>query len=269
MISYFSDSEFEHEKYRPVLRFLNSSDRRRILRRMAKVSDANEDMDFAVREGGSLLFMGEKFFEKVMLGSVRKDPENLFRFPILAQKDWYRDSFIQNQLIEHWMSSDAPKEYLLAWLRFLPTEFGKRDRALEHFIKKAGLRSLSEWAKLVEQAEKVVEAKKEEEKWLRQYKLIKILFGIRSRLGYLFKSLPSSESATEIVEFREISIHSRGSVLTKLRANWALLKALSNQRHKITQKITRTSYRASFVKHVAFSDFSQELPVYMRIVIST
>ena len=60
-----------------------SHDQRLILLRLAKVSHADEDMDFVVREGGDSVLTNENAL-KAMLGSIRKDPENLFRFPNLT-----------------------------------------------------------------------------------------------------------------------------------------------------------------------------------------
>src|SRR6185437_14969290 len=97
---------------------------------------------------------------------------------IVLEKDSYQDSFIKNQLIDYWLSSDAPPEYLLAWLRFLPMELGKRDRAIKHFIKKAGLLSLGEWTELTKRANKVIKSKMKEERWMkgRSYLLNNILW---------------------------------------------------------------------------------------------
>ena len=239
LIDHFPDSQFERDKVRPVLKYLDYYDQRQILLRLAKVTHADEDMDFVVREGGGLVLTGERGFEKAMLGSIRQDPENLFRFPILTfagmewnmivlHKDYYQDSFIQNQLIEYWMSSDAPKEYLLAWLRFLPAELGKRDRALRHFIQKAGLRSLKEWAALAKRAEKVIESKKGEEKWMQdKEKVIDILWNDIT-FSYLLASMPLSEvTAHKIVKFVKNQATRRLDIDKSYALNRALLQASS------------------------------------------
>ncbi|HXW53483.1 MAG TPA: hypothetical protein VEL47_05205, partial [Myxococcota bacterium] len=234
----FASTEFERSKIEPIFKYLgNIHDRVQVLSWLIDRTQNDSDLEFALLEllkdgTASLSSLSGTLFRKLMLGSIRHNSENILLFPIETEliekfgskwlgKNWYNDRLIR-EVIHDWQ---GPKEYLLAWLKHLPSEFNKRDKAFRYFIKHAGIRSFEEWDHILTLAEKL------EKPWMKDAPAVdhaaKALWS-ETNLRTLFKNLPDEQLASHKIVLFVLSDSSGKLQIDKSYAlNWAMSKAVT------------------------------------------